>query len=116
MKSLKISLVLFVILVICIIINSFYIHRSADRLSEAARTVSDKESIQELEDFWRANKQYIGLSISEAQLDHISRLIISVKCNYECQNSADLQNDIALLIDAAEEIKRYERFSIGNLF
>ena len=116
MKSLKISLVLFSMLIICIIINSLYIYHSAARLSEAACTITDEQSINELENFWKTNKQYIGLSISETQLDHISRLIISIKCNYRSQNDSELKKDIALLIDAAEDIRRYEKFSIENLF
>ena len=116
MRSLKISLTLFAALIICIIFNSLYLHQCSAHLSEAAATVKNEADVVELENFWNNNKQFIGLSISETHLDYISRLIISVKYNCKYQNTSELQKDLSLLADSAEDIKRYERFSIENLF
>lgn len=116
MKSLKISLVLFFTLILLIFLNALYIHSCADRLSEAAEKISVGGSPQQLESFWEKNKEYIGLSISETQLDHISRLVVSIRCDHEHEDEAELKKDLALLTEAAEGLRQYEKLSVKNIF
>ena len=116
MRSLKISITLFAILIICIAFNSLYISHCAERLLSQTDDILLSGSAEELDDFWKSNKKYIGMSISETQLDSISRLIVSIRCDIEQNNSADLKKDVALLRDAVDGIRRYERLSIENLF
>ena len=116
MRSLKITLVLFSALVLCIVFNSLYIRRCADRISEMAEGIRMGEDVGELEDFWSKNEKLFGISISETQLDYISRLIISIKHNQIYKNTSELEKDISLLTDAVEGVQRYERFSLENIF
>ena len=116
MRSLKITLILFSILMICIIFNIIYINRCADILTEKADAVLRGEQARELRDFWESNKEYIGISISEAQLDSISRLIITVEYDQLHGSRQELKKDVALLTDAIGGIRRYEKLSIQNIF
>lgn len=116
MRSLKITLVLFSALVLCIVFNSLYIRRCADRISEMAEGIRMGEDVGELEDFWSKNEKLFGISISETQLDYISRLIISIGHDHRNGNTSELEKNIALLTDAVQGIRRYESFSLENIF
>ena len=116
MRSLKISLTLFAMLIICIVFNSLYISRCADKLLSQADAILVSRSTEELDSFWKSNKKYIGMSISEIQLDNISRLIVCIHCDIEQKNYANLEKDVALLCEAADGIRKYEKLSIENLF
>lgn len=116
MRSFKITVVLFLILMICIIFNSLYIHRCADSLTEKAEAILNGGQTQELKVFWETNKKYIGISISEAQLDNISRLITVIDFNQRQGNRQELETNIALFTDAVEGMRRYEKISIQNIF
>jgi len=118
MRSLIISITLFLILTIAIIINVGFIHNTADYMSSAAtalRTPTENE-LSDLENFWERNQEKIGLSISNTYLDGIGRIIISLRCAYEAGDIQEVQKNCALLNDAAEEIRRTERLSLGNIF
>ena len=116
MRSLKISLILFAVLLICITVNSIYIHQCTERLLVLTEEVSLGASTDTLEDFWRTNKKFIGLSISETQLDNISRLIVSVGCHQKSGQDKELKESLALLADAAQNMRRYEELSVENIF
>lgn len=116
MRSLKISLVLFALLLICIVANSLYIHRCSEQLSELTDAVAAGASTDRLEHFWRSNKRLIGLSISETYLDNVSRLIVSVKHNRAEGREDEVRKDLALISDTAESMRRYEELSIESLF
>lgn len=116
MKALRISLILFWILVICIVSNVIFIHNCADRLLELSTAPPTEETLSELEEFWESRKEFVGLSISEVHIDNVSRLIISARHAYESGDKFELKKDLALLSDAAEGIRRYERLSLENIF
>ena len=118
MRSFNISVTLFICLCICVIANAIFIHDCADRIERAADELSapTEEKLCELETLWEKRKAYIGLSISENHLDSISQTIISLRCAYESRNEAEFKKDLALLSACADEIKRYERLSVENIF
>ena len=116
MRSLKISLILFAILLICITVNSIYIHYCTQRLLELTDEVAHGASTDSLVAFWETNRKFIGLSISETQLDNISRLIVSVGCHQKSGQDEELKESLALLTDAAQNMRRYEELSVENIF
>ena len=118
MRSLRISLALFAILLICIIINVIFIHSYADKLDASASELSspDEEKLCRLEEHWSKNKKFIGLSISENHLDSISKIIVSIRCAYEAGDDIELKKNLALLADASDAIRRYEKLSPENIF
>ena len=116
MRALRISLILFAVLLICITVNSIYIHRCTERLLELTEEVSLGASTDALEDFWHTNEKFIGLSVSEAHLDNVSRLIVSVGCYRSSGQEDELKKELSLLEDAALSIRRYETLSIENIF
>ena len=116
MRSLKITVFLFSLLIICIILNSLYIHSCADGLENRAEALLMGAEAGELEVFWESNKKYVGISVSEAQIDNISRLIVSARFNQKHGNISDLEKDVALLIQAAEGLRKYEEITVENIF
>ncbi|MBQ8850553.1 MAG: hypothetical protein IJ011_10760 [Clostridia bacterium] len=118
MKAFHISLALFALLAVCIISNVIFIHSCADRLSEFSEElyVPTEEKLCELEDFWESRRRFIGLSISEAYLDNISKTISSLRWAYESGDSAEVEKCLMLLSDSAEAIRRYESLSMVSIF
>ena len=116
MRSLIITSILFLLLILCIILNSLYIHRCADQISAMAEMILEGNDAAQLETFWKNNRSYIGISISEDQVDNISRIIASVRINQESGNMPELEKDIAHLLQAAESMRQYERLSLQSLF
>ena len=116
MRSLKITIFLFSLLIICIIFNSLYIRRCSEVLEDSAEALLTGAQAEELEKFWEENRKYIGISVSENQLDNISRLVISAKYNQKHGDRAALEKDVALLMQAAEGLRRYEELTVENIF
>ena len=120
MKSFVISLVLFSLLTATIVLNYSYINKCAEFLIGTSEKLSfeaeDAGGIKELEKFWDKNRDIIGLSVSYREIDHFCETLISLRSYYESGNRSEFENSRAILIDAAEELARLERFSVGNIF
>ena len=120
MKALPITILIFLIMISVIIINVGFINRTSrtmhsllDNLDES----SEREvGISELECFWKNNQSIVGLSISNTQLDNISSLVICLRCSYEEKDDTEFERYRALLYDAADNIRRFEKFSLNNVF
>ena len=120
MKALPTSVALFILLIICIIINAFFINSSAELMSSCADKMADPHerdaALSQLEDFWKAKKQLIGLTVPKNQLDQTSTIIINLRTAYDAGDEVSFMRYRALLSDAADTIGRTERFSIENIF
>ena len=121
MKAWIISLVLFILLLGLIIGNAVYIHRVAARLCEISDSlVFDEEETEArfemLEAYWERNRAFIALSISYRELDRVAEMMISLRSAYETKNASDFEEYRRLFRDVADEISRFERFSVENLY
>ena len=129
MKSLLISVILFVALIVCIFLNVWYIRQSSDYITETIQKLNTTDIIDvnnmdenrsdrlaELENFWEENKNRIGLSVSFRELDHFEELLVELRWAYENRDEDEFQKYCALLLDAIEEITRTEKLSIENIF
>lgn len=119
MRSLIISIVLFLVLLSLTVINVGFIRGSAEYITECAERMADpsgrEDILSELEDFWSRKHDIIGLTVPYTQLDHLSEVLVCVRCAHEAGDENEFQKYRALLVDAAEGISRTERFSIGNI-
>ena len=121
MKAWIISLCLFVLLIGAIIGNAVYIHRVAAHLCAAADSLcfenaQTAETLDELMAYWDRHRAFVSLSISYRELDRVCETLISLRAAYDTQNASDFECYRRLLLDAADEISRLERFSVENLF
>ena len=120
MKAFIISLLLFLLLIGCIILNTVFLNRSADHFRALAMAIETpenrRESLEELAATWEKQKKWIGLTVSFRELDHFGEIITQLHWAYEQKNEQEFQKYRSLFLDAIEEITRTERFSIENLF
>ena len=120
MRSLIITVILFFSICAIIIVNNLYIKNTAEYICEC---VSDDEfesdpekAIKKLDEFWEKNHPIVGLSIGYKELDKMSDLIIDLKIYFELENAPETKRIRALIVEAANEISRLERFDLENLF
>ena len=120
MKIIPICIALFAVLCICIFINAGFINncgtflaKSAERLTD----ISDREiALGELENFWHKNRDLMGISISDDELDKTESIMVHLRYAYEQGNEYEFNKYRTELKDAAASLLKKERFSIGNLF
>ena len=121
MKAWIISLCLFVLLIGTIIGNAVYVHRVSAHL----RTVTDSlcfengqtaQALDALATYWDKHRPFVALSIGYRDLDHVCETMIFLRAAYDTRNASDFESYRRLLLDAADEISRLERFSVENLF
>lgn len=121
MKAWIVSLCLFILLIGIIIGNAVYVHRVADHLCSTLHALHFEDAktaatLEELDAYWQRHHPFISLSISYRELDHVSETMISLRAAYDTQNVSDFEGYRQLLLDAADELSRLERFSVENLF
>ncbi len=118
MKSLIISVTLFLLVALCIIINVGYIHSTADKIEKAAVGLAEptEEKISALEELWKKNEGILGLSLSSTFLENVSKTVVSLRCAHESGDAAEYEKNRAFLFHCAEGIRGLERLSIENIF
>lgn len=120
MRSFYLSIFLFIILVIGIISNAVYVIDSSEYLKNAAESLTKadgrEENLYRLEEFWSKNQELINISVSNMQLDGVGKIIVSLRCAHEADDESEFLKNCALLGDAADELCRAERLSIGTVF
>lgn len=118
MRSLIITLILFLSMCGVIVMNNLYIHRSADyivSLVEEEFEKSPEEVIKELDRFWQKNHAIVGLSVGYKELDKMSDLILDLKIYFELGIDSEVKRVRILIVETADEISRLEKISIENL-
>ncbi len=121
MKSFYVSLLLFAVMLGGIVANFVYINRTADEMTamiDALPALSDptcSEAAGDLCDYWLEKADLVALSVSYTIVDRIgeqSALLVSCAA---CHDFYGYHAALALLKDAISDMRRLERFSIGNL-
>ena len=122
MKGFIFTVSLFIILVVLIISNYFFVNEVHDhmhsKVNELDTAPSDKNSklIIELKDFWESNKAMLSISVSFREIDDLSNALDAVYAANSTQNAVQLSINIELLQNAIDAIMRLERISIENIF
>lgn len=117
MKAFILSSVIFLILIILIVINSIYIHKSCDEMQEILRAISptDKVKINNLCSFWENHKMIFSISIHDSQIEKISELTESIKSAATNGDDAEFNKSIILLNGVLDEIKKNEEISFQGI-
>ena len=122
MKSFWISLVLLAGLVTAITVNYFYINRVANEMETQLDALVDignetcAEESRAILDYWEARVDLVGLSVSYPIVDRVSEQTVTLVACAECGDLYGFRTALALLRDAVGDMRRLEKFSIGNLF
>ncbi len=122
MKAFWISIALLVLLLGAIICNFCFINRVATRLEQALDAIPDigdpscaPAARAFLED-WEDSVDLVGLSVSYPVVDRVSEQAVTLVACAECGDLYGFRTALALLRDAVGDMRRLEKFSLGNLF
>lgn len=121
MKSLTVSLILLVLMLICVVWNYIYINEVSaqmDRLLDALPDVDSPDCTAHAAricDYWAAHVDTVGLSVCYTTVDRVSEQAATLQACAACGDSYGFSTALILLRDAIEDMRRLEAFSIGNL-
>jgi hypothetical protein len=122
MRAFWISIVLLFVLLGAIVCNYCFINRVANRLEQALDAMPDIESTDCAEATrafladWEESIDLVGLSVSYPIVDRVSEQAITLVACAECGDLYGYRTALALLRDALGDMRRLEKFSLGNLF
>ena len=119
MKIFAVSLLLLISMVALVVINALYIERTIDRmieLSDASRNNKSAESLDELCRYWESHRSFIALSVSLREIDSVTENLLNIKSAFSEGNEWMLEQSYALFLNALEDIRRYEKIALINIF
>ena len=122
MKIFWVAFVLFALLVTGTVFNYQYINRVANEMAAelaslpdvGARGASQRATALLLR--WESQADVVNLTVSFPIVDRVSEQATALVAAAECGDLYGYRNARALLADAIEDMRRLERFSIGNIF
>ena len=118
MKTLKISLITFSVLLILIIAKCIYVQRVTDRLDSYISEIENEDFTSEdcimlidnYNNYWKKNECILKLSVSNTIIYRASDLISSMRSYYENGEESDFRTTLGLLRNLNREIKKPESF------
>ena len=120
MKTFAATLVLFLILIIIIIVNVFYVNSVLERTRELATQIytdsADDAALSELCEYWKKHKAVLGMSTSLRDVDSVTENLLNFRTSIIEGNDLLLEQSYALLCNSLDDIARYERISLENIF
>ena len=122
MKSMIATTLLLIALIVTMAINFFFVNHITDRMTEMISSLPDIGSeecvaaTRQIQQYLESKENLIGLSVGYTTLDRAcEQTVLLVSCS-EARDVYGFQSARALLLDAVNDIRRAEQFSIGNLF
>ena len=121
MKGFYITIALFSALIISCVLNFLFINNVHSEMNDMISEISEspclenEEKIKELSEYWERVNSIVGISVNFLSIDSVSNLIDSVRVYNEQEDAIQLSYSKELLINAVENIKRLEVFSIKNI-
>lgn len=116
MKSFIIAILLFTIFISATVINSFYILGRCETISSYADGIRLSHSTpHELNGYWQRHRTYFGLSVSEAKIERMDELIISLFAATDERNSYETVRICRLISALAKDICANERISLQGI-
>ena len=120
MRGFLSTVCIFILVLSAIAFNKIYLTRTSTKLLQLTQTMKDRvpesiETIESLYQLWEANKSTIQISVSHKRIDTVTDLIDSLRAYTLSKETAEYQKTAELLINALEEIRRFEEFSAVNI-
>lgn len=119
MKGLITSLLLLVFVIVAVSFNYVYVNGTIETLgtlAEQAWQEKSPDNVSELIDYWEKHRPYIGLSVSLREIDSVTENLLNLNVACSKGNDTMIEQSYSLFITALEDIKRYEKLSIINIF
>ena len=106
MKSFIISIIFFSLLILLIIANSIYIHKTTDKMLELSNSLSpdDVEGANELCSLWQRHRLIFSISIHDSQIERITELTENIKSAATLGNGTEFEKNIIWMF-----MKHYEQ-------
>ena len=121
MRSFIITLSIFLVLLICIGMNYFFIHNVHDQMMIYSTSLAlnpceeNQLIILEAQKYWNSKITLIYLSLSNKDVTEISNCIDAVLASNRCEDEVELNINIEKLKNAVQSIIRLEKFQIDNI-
>lgn len=121
MKSFIATLIIFVLLLVIIVFNFFYINRVGDNMTEMVNALEFYDStgckagLERLYGYWKDNEAKVSLSVSYIELNSVDDNMTKMISYFECDDRTEFECSRASLLNAIEEMRRLEAFSIKNI-
>ena len=120
MKTFVAALVIFGALLLLIIGNAIFIHRTANeldaRLAALPACTEATNAVNELQSFWQERQEWVGFSVSYEEIRKMDECIIEMQSACAQNEESDFETAKRLAFSAVAHIRRLERFSAENLF
>lgn len=120
MKGFVATVCIFVLILGVILINKIYLTTTSTELLRQAEVLREQipesiESIDHLQSVWEQNKDIMQISVTHKRIDTVTDLIDALGAYALSRNEVEYKKTAALLINALEEIKRFEELSAVNI-
>ena len=120
MRSLVISLILFIIVLSTVILNAVFIQRTAEAISDIAVALPYSSNIaadaQRLSDLWRHRRSLVSLSVKAKDTERMDSLVLSLESAVEQNRFSDIKLLCKRIITFCDDIRLYESVSFHSLF
>ena len=118
MRALAVSLCLLVLIITVVIINAVYMASAIEDMKQLALEVveGESEAIDKLTRAWDRHKVLMGLSTSFCEIDSATEQLLTLRTAYELGNQPVMRQSYALFCNALDDIGRYEKMSVDNIF
>ena len=121
MKTIFITVTVFLLLCAAMVLNHGYINSTADELTALANSldITNKEECEakviKIKEKWEKSTNIFSLSVSFREIDYLGEVIISLSHYCKEGNAGEFERYRLLLLDAIEGVSRLERFSVLNI-
>lgn len=122
MRSLIATIVLCCVMVLGAAANFIYVNRVADALNEIVDAIPSIDApmcvqkVDELCQKWEKNAPIVGLSVGFLTVDKLTEHCYTLRSCAEVGDVYGYYSTLTLLKDSIDDMRRLEKFSIGNLF
>ena len=119
MRTFYVSLIIFAVLLLVIVGNCIFIHRTAAALaaslSELPKAEDTEGAATAISDFWETRKLWVGLSVPQDTVREMSDRISEVCAKAKRKEEGELELAIHLSLNTVQRLCYTERLSIENL-
>lgn len=119
MKGFTVSLILLLSIIILVITNIIYVNSTITRLERLARNVWNtrtSDAADELYRYWESCRSFVGLSVSLREIDSVTENLLSLQAACNEGNEWLIEQSYVLFCNALEDIRRYEKITLLNIF
>ena len=117
MKAFIFSIILFSLILLLIITNSLYIHRTCEEIKLIAQdpVLSPKEKAADICRIWEDNKLLFSFSVHEENIDRMDDLTQGLKSAIANGDHAEINKQIFLIQELLEKFSKTEEISLQGI-